>query len=772
MKLTKDGLGFKDGVLMKSHWFRLFGKVGKGRGSQITIFVVLGIIVLLVAALIAYLNGFSPTPSVPAPTKQSEVELYVSKCVALKTQEALTLIGFQGGYLHTDQSKKLVAKLDPMTSEYLALADGKLLLPYWYYQDESGMDSSNMPALTKSYTNDGSIQDQLEQYVDANINSCLDGFKKFREEGYQVKVGDEHSAQVVFTDSRVVVELTYPVELTRASTNEKYDSFSAEIPVRLKKIYALSKEIRDYEISSVFLERQTKDFITAYSRVNKSYLPPMYGGMYFSPCSDRVFWMYSDVEKNFRTMLASNVPYMKIANTDYTPVVIDKKDMPDDKDRAIAQGVMNGMVKKVSANNYPFMKVDFSYTEDMPLELDLGTRGLLEPNSFDVDLLFSQFCLFEYKYFYSVKYPLVATVVDSKSMINNQPYVFQFPMMVVIKDNFPRLKYSDVFGAPDSGAEKSYQCSPEQRLSGPVSIKVKDDLESPIENARVMFQCGPSVAYKYTENGTLINASMFADRCYMGMTDSKGVLDISFPPCIGGGTITVDHDKYLGISDLVGDIKEGQAFGKQYTMSRVVEKEIEISKYFVNAAAVPGMGASDSSPGIVLDANDEVVGCNLKSEKAPLQEYENVLVRLTRKNTDNAILQGQPFAMYNPTQATTLKLAPGNYTVDILLIRNERYKGEMTILKGSEYKYIKGTLASDSKTIYYPDEDVEIPTTFSGGAEFDWEITPEDLYASNKLTFNIIDEGAPKFVENVGRPIKDRQNCVALNWEKMKPRFD
>jgi len=268
----------------------------------------------------------------------------------------------------------------------------------------------------------------------------------------------------------------------------------------------------------------------------------------------------------------------------------------------------------------------------------------------------------------------------------------------------------------------------------------------------------------------VVNASKFADRCYIGMTDKEGQLFERFPPCIGGGTITIEHEDYLGTVDLIGDVIEGESFEESYALYRLVEKEIEINKYFVKPPVVQGTNMVDDDPGIVADENNDVVQCNIKSERAPLQEYENVLVRLKRLTNDSSIMSVQPFALYNPTKKTVLKLAPGKYHVDLLLVRNERYKGEMTILKNSEYRYIEGSIASDSKTIYYPEEDVEIPTTFSGGAEFDWELKPEDLYSSGKLRFNIIDEGAPKFIEHIGRPIDDRGSCVSLNWNLFEPK--
>jgi hypothetical protein len=766
--------------------------------AQVTIFVILGIILAISSALIFYIKGINvPEPKVDQ-VKKSEIEIYTSECLKAKAEEAISLIGIQGGYVkHNSEdvlaisaavsamrtkpgsvqseeeqaaSVAMIQNLNSFESGYLSMYSGKLLLPYWYYQDEFGFDQTKMPLLYKSYDGDDSIQSQIETYVLENLGSCINSYEPFKDEGYTVKIQSAPVIQVLFTDSRVVVEMNYPVVLELNGLTERYETFSAEIPVRLKRIYELAKEIRDYEATDVFLERQTKNFITAYSAVDKNYLPPMYGGMTFESCSNRVYWLYPDVSENFKTMLSANIPYLKVENTDYTPVTITEKEAPDKSDRAIMQGIMKGHVINISQTSNPFIKVDFSYDYNFPTELDLGGKGILEPNSFDVDLLFSKFCMFEYKFFYNTRFPVLVTLTDSKSNIENSPYIFQFPLEVIIKDNFPRIRYSDVFGTPEE-RERSLQCSENQRQAGPVNITVKDTNGAAVENARVLFQCGPTMVYQYDTNGSITNASRFADRCFMGLTDKNGRVDMNFPPCLGGGVITVEHDSYLGTTDLVGSVLRGKPISRNYTLSKVVEKDIVISKFFVKPPIVTGTNMVDNLPGIVLSGED-VVGCNIRSDAVPLQEHENVLVKLTRISDDNGIMPSQPFVLYNPTNKNVLKLAPGRYNVDLLLLRNERYKGEMTILADSEFKYIPGSIASSAQTIYYPEENVEIPTTFSGGSDFVWELKPEDLYSSGKIRFYIIDEGMPKFIEHVGRAVNDRKNCTALNYGLMQPTFE
>ncbi len=728
--------------------------------SQVTLFIVIGIVILFSTLIIWYIRSQTTTTEDKVTAEKGPVQTYVEQCLKQVSDQALEYIGMQGGYITMEGADKITAEKDPFNSRLLSVADGRLLLPYWLYQDYLGLDNTEMPALEKSYDGDYSIEWQLEDYVDNHMESCLDDFKVFEPQGIDVAEMGVLKTDVIMTDNNVNFKLHYPINVYKPDGDmESLSDFYAEVPVRLKRIYTLAKEIRDHEMQSVFLERDTRNLITLYSRIDSDYLPPMYGGLHFEQCSDRVFWLYNDVYSNFKDMLIANIPYLRVADTSNGLITVND---PDEKNRKIRQGIYNNMVQDVSDDAYPSISADFSYRKDFPLQLDFGGYGLLEPNSFQVDLLFSQLCMFEYQFAYNVKYPVLVTLTDSKSELDGRDYMFEFPMEVVLKDNFPRVRYTDAFGSAPEPAVAS-ECEPEQRLSGNITINVVDPSGNGIDDANVYFQCGPSMVYDFYDNGTVKDIKQFADKCFMGTTDN-GILRERFPQCQKSGMVTISRDGYAKRTELIGDTLQGKDRTMTFTMDKIYSMKLDVKKYFVK----PPDGQTDR-PGVVVDDNDDVTACNVYDTGSSLQSYENALIRLTKTDLDKGELTGPSVAYYSPGNTSNISISPGTYHIEIILMRNERFNGEMTIKKHSESKKIEGTLVSDSKTIYYPDEDVLLPSVFTGGAMFNWTVTREELESGSTVTFHVFDEGAPKTLEEVSVPLKHREGCSELNPDLVRP---
>jgi len=487
---------------------------------------------------------------------------------------------------------------------------------------------------------------------------------------------------------------------------------------------------------------------------------------FFSHCSGVIKTMViyennfiNNVERDFRDMLAANTPYLKIAETDFVPITI--KD-PDKERREIRQGVYNNMIHKVSDSVYPFIAADFRFLESFPLFMDFGGYGLLEPHSFEIDLLFSHLCMFEYQFAYNIKYPVLVTLTDSKSQLKNRDYMFQFPLQVVLKDNFPRVRYSEAFGAePEPGLRS--ECEPSQRLSGLVTVNVVDKENNGIDDVNVFFQCGPSMVYEFSANGSIKNIKPFADKCLIGSTD-RGILKERFPQCKGSGMIILRRDGYLKKTEIIGDTLQDQERTLTFTLDRIYDKNIRVMKYF---AKPPGDGGQ---PGVVLKDNS-VVACNIYDSADTLQNYESALVRLSKIDPENGELMSPSIAFYNPGNASTISIAPGEYLVDIMLLRKERYNGEMTIKKHSQQITIEGSLLTDEEVITYPDEDVLLSSVFTGGAEFNWTVTDAELKSGDTITFYVFDEGPPKRIEDVSIPLDHREKCSSLNYGKIAPRL-
>jgi len=397
----------------------------KKRG-QVTVFIIVGLALLLLVSLVLVFRS-SQNPDITPEPIEDPIVGYVEQCLLDVTEEGVRLIGLQGGYIDLDIDA-IKSQFDPFNSPALSLAEGRLFIPYWLYQD-SGLDNSMKPTLHKSYDGDYSIQTQLETYLADNLRDCID-LDFFDSMGMNVIDLGVLEPRVVIGEDSVNVKLYYPLEVHLGEEIETKADYFAELPVRLGRVFGMAEEILQYELDTLFLERNTMNLISYYSRTDSEYLPPMYGGMEFKPCSERVFWIYPDVYDDVKDVLMANMAYLKIQGSDFSPVIVADS---DEERRKMRQGIFANMVHDVGVPQ-PELQVNFEHLPSFPMELDFGSQGVLEPNSFQMSLVFAQVCMFEYKFGYNLRYPVLITITDPESNLQNRDFLFQFPVQVVLKN--------------------------------------------------------------------------------------------------------------------------------------------------------------------------------------------------------------------------------------------------------------------------------------------------------------------------------------------------
>ncbi len=739
-------------------------------------------ILLMTIAVVIWLQyAYVKDNSTAFELSQEPVIAYIQQCLTDVAKEAVLKAGQHGGYIYMNklaEDEREIAQLIPFNSDVFINANGKQQLPYWYYQQNDGFDRITIPELEMKYVGDDSIQEQIERYITERLPTCLNNFTALENSGISIKYDGEYAITSKILDESIEVIADLPLTVTEEGTITEMNKFAVSFPVGLKKTYELARDITEHELDTLFLEQSTRNLLSMYGQVDKKYLPPMAGGIHFEACSERQFWFYTDVERNVRTMLAANIPYLHVANTEFDKIKITDNMEADEERKNLRQAVMDKFIIHPTKEDYSGITATFNYQATWPMELVFGNNlgyGLIQPNDFEINVLVANFCMFDYSFLYNLKYPVLITLTDAATDINGNAFVFQFPLQVVIKNNYPRIKLNDVlrydYNIPETApAEPTWQCEPRQRLSGESSIAVETADNIPVADAVVTFQCGPSYVYKFNSNGTVESVEPFAKTCFMGTTDTSGELITPFPPCIGGGMITVQHKDYVEKSVASGNIRQGISFEKNITLDKVYTMKVDVQKYFTPAPSI----TNDEGIGIHLDENGNVVACNLNLDPKKLQPYESAVITLTKLDLENGVVNHVPIVIYDPNNEennkdpATIDIAPGKYAVDILLLREERYPGEMTIRANSES--ITVTTTFDEDVITYPEEDVLIERTFTGGALYEWNVTDAELTFGNTITFFIFDEDIPTKIEEISSSLQHREECSELEWNMIRPR--
>ena len=745
--------------------------------AQATTFIIIGILALIGVVGVMYVTKLMTSEATLAEKPIDPVVAFTQECVQKISEQGVITLGQQGGYIYLDKFPLDFIEKAPFNSPVLKISNYQTA-PYWYYQKEGGYDRTEIPMLEKTNKGDYSVQDQLERYVEENLLFCLNGFEIFKEQGLVVEPEGEITANVIFTDEDIVVTVNYPITLKKEGSTTKLDTFSTKLRVRLKKIYEFARDIATYEQTTTFLEQNTMNLITIYGRADKDYLPPLFGGMDIKDCGDMVYWMEDDVSSMFKNMLSMNLPYLKIRNSDFEGIVVSEEKQPDQEKRENSQGIFDMMSKKISDTEYPGINVLFEYRPKFPLFVDLGQKGMIKPpTQVDFNYLFGRKCVFVYKFAYSFKYPVLTTLIDKDSNINEQPYIFQFPMLAVTKANFPRMGLGDYLGVEEK-EKTDYMCSADQRTSGDSIVTVIDkETTKPLADAMVYFQCGPAFVEEYNESGTLVNMTPFSKRCFVGKSDEDGQFFSKFPPCWGGAILSVEKPGYAQEAIMLGDVVPAEKFTTLLEMTPMKKLKLELKRYSVippekkeilDAAKKAGTPVKQ---GIVLDDDAQVTECNLYTP--PIDLEKNYEAMVTFKKVDPTVTTTNPytFALYKDELKPEIELAPGTYQVEVLLVRHQKWKGELDIKKDSESFEVEGTLFSSGKEMTYPDKDIEVESVMSGGVFYITSLDEEDMKGADTITLTVFDEGKPKSIENYASAIAHREACSSLNYNKVQPIF-
>lgn len=261
--------------------------------SQITLFIILGLILLLIIGFLFYLTTYvvkKQTGTETTETQKIKTELqpivnYVTQCLDQTTKEGLVLLGKQGGYLYASLVG-LQEDFETYLEGYVFInypsADPQQVLygitplrpgfvmngppPIIYYSDVPNYPWQYFPYTdypTMSVKTFGGffgenrlpfidmIETQLEAYIKNNITDCVD-WSIFEEQGYEI-TEKNLNANLEIAKEDLVVRLVYPLTIKSKVTGDTttIEDFFVREKVRLKKIHDAVNSLVENDIRNI-----------------------------------------------------------------------------------------------------------------------------------------------------------------------------------------------------------------------------------------------------------------------------------------------------------------------------------------------------------------------------------------------------------------------------------------------------------------------------------------------------------------------------------------
>ncbi len=185
--------------------------------GQVTIFIIVGVILIIVLIILfktLYDTRFTNIKADKGGALENEVKRSVEECIKVTTIEGISVIGDTGGYYQYSLNKS-----------------SEPLLGTPYYLDRGII---SMPTTA-------TIEQQLAQYVDDKLQHCT---QDIIQEHAQLSEKRPPHSTITLAEHSVDVKVRYPLELSRAESVSKLDTFSVSVDsVRIGEIYSA---IRDF----------------------------------------------------------------------------------------------------------------------------------------------------------------------------------------------------------------------------------------------------------------------------------------------------------------------------------------------------------------------------------------------------------------------------------------------------------------------------------------------------------------------------------------------
>lgn len=185
------------------------------RKAQTTLFMMLGVLLLIFVILLLYLQSYSMESQVEN-EEYSEIETqiqnYVQTCIKETGEDALIFIAEHGGYYNLPE-----------------LYDEDMLLPFYLYENESHLLSKE------------ELSNQISIYLNENLFFCLRNFMTIENMGYDIKQGNIDTITTIL-DNQIILNVNIPINAIQDGTTTTLTSFSTTIPTRINTIYTVIEE--------------------------------------------------------------------------------------------------------------------------------------------------------------------------------------------------------------------------------------------------------------------------------------------------------------------------------------------------------------------------------------------------------------------------------------------------------------------------------------------------------------------------------------------------
>lgn len=567
--------------------------------SQVSIFIVIGIILLIVMIFLFFNSGTSILDN--SDTRQkNQVKDVVEDCIEKHGEIGVSLLGYRGGRISISEEEVL---------------DPRNFIDF-------GFKIVNWDVLRNDYPTIDSMENQLNEYVEREAYNCIDTNLRTLRDVMDIELPEEYSIVSSINHENVVFEANFPITYREKNLDEDESSTIVDYYVeldnkRLGDMYELAMQIYQLEERTYFMEELILDQI--YSAADYDSPISMPGeGMFFS-CAQRI-WTIPQLKENLASLNNNNFKFLYFEGTRSKEDIYDLHLRPEygtDDSRAYFESHYHIDLpeKRKSFEDYsvevymPSTQVtgESDYFDRFPyreFEVTPSSGSIVKSMDYDIDMgvKIPLPCIQIFHHLYDLDYDLMVRIVDHNDDANR--YTFQFPLRVLIKNNNPKRETSSSLFLSDelTRANSDEFCRAED-ITREVTTRYLQDGEIVEENITYV-ESAPRkyplrIFAKDTDGNYLSDVNITYDcvsyTCDIGVTkrptyrgfvreNAPARLDTNFPYCLNGQVSAVKegyHKSSIRVNTTEELIGLQQPKGYDIELIRLKEYDIDISNFLL-----------------------------------------------------------------------------------------------------------------------------------------------------------------------------------------------
>jgi len=656
----------------------------KKRG-QITVFIIIAIMLLMGVSVYIYLSEEKEVKEeyiIPllkeAPEAAKPVFNYVQLCLRDTARSGLRAIGDHGGYI--DISDFEVNPVNPTEGNAVMFTPGSdLIVPYWYHlssknncEQRGQCDySTERPPLSREQGSN-SIEEQLDKFMNENIEYCFRDFRDFEHRGITVRILGEPDARTTITERGVAFFLKLSLEVIKAGATYEISEFFYEEPLPLKEMYDVATEILNVQINHSFLERHILNLMSMSQGMDKP-LPP-YAKTEFEMGIGKI-WIKSEIKKTIRDNILPQVQLFRVANVGMTNWI-------DTSGNPFTDTIFNLNMVVPLKEPHPELGATFLYLPVWEPYFNLNCEGEIctsdSLNNFFIMLIGLQ----KYQFVYDLSFPVLLQIVYP-SAFEYSGYNFKLFFEVNLRNNKPLKLYNFSLALADLSipSQRTMLCDNEMRTSGEITVNVNSGVShgpganAPVDKASVGFYCGK-------------------EKCIMGNTQ-QGTLISKFPRCLNG-VVEVFKDDY-------------QSAAVDFSVVDDEDRTLDITLEPFRYVNVTVYKKPVIKSGQAFNYRPDLAG--------PLRANEEAIIVLT-KQKDNQYEQafttfitavGNDMSKDSPCPKDPLQPIPKTETRENIQILPGSYDAMVTV-----FSYEDIVIPKETREVGWPGEDFDMPEMVFG----------------------------------------------------------